>query len=94
MSKELYLKGKIEMKEKEPEFIVSPEKLKENQEKSYEKEYFKVKEKQEKIITLIIGILVVFMIVTVIIFLNDYNKKEIKNCMNKGNSEYFCKVNL
>lgn len=82
------------MKEKEPEFIVSPEKLKENQEKSYEKEYFKVKEKQEKIIPLIIGILVVFMIVTVIVFLNDYNKKEIKNCMNKGNSEYFCKVNL
>ena len=79
------------MKESEPEFIVSPEKLKENQEKSYEKEYFKVKEKQEKII---IGILVVFMIATVIIFLNDYNKKEIKNCMNKGNSEYFCKVNL
>lgn len=82
------------MKEKEPEFIVSPEKLKENQEKSYEKEYFKAKEKQEKIITLIIGILVVFMITTVIIFLNDYNKKEIESCINKGNSEYFCKVNL
>ena len=82
------------MKEKEPEFIVSPEKLKENQEKSYEKEYFKVKEKQEKIITLIIGILVVFMIAAVIIFLNNYNKKEIENCMSKGNSEYFCKINL
>ena len=82
------------MKEKEPEFIVSPEKLKENQEKSYEKEYFKVKEKQEKIITLIIGILVVFMIVAVIIFLNNYNKKEIKNCISQGNSEYFCRSNL
>ena len=56
MSKFIIWKEKIEMKEKEPEFIVSPEKLKENQEKSYEKEYFKVKEKQEKIITLIIGI--------------------------------------
>lgn len=82
------------MKEKEPEFIVSPERLKENQKKSYEKEYFKIKEKQEKIITLIIGLLVMFMIVTVIIFLNDYNKKEIESCMSKGNSEYFCKVNL
>lgn len=94
MSKFIIWKEKIEMKEKEPEFIVSPEELKKNQEKSYEKEYFKIKEKQEKIITLIIGILVVFMIATVIIFLNNYNKKEIKNCMSKGNSEYFCKINL
>lgn len=82
------------MKEKEPEFIVSPKKLKENQEKSYKKEYIKVKEKQEQIITLILGILVVFMIAAVIIFSNNYNKKEIKNCMSKGNSEYFCKINL
>ncbi len=82
------------MKKNEPEFIVSPEELKKNQENSYKKEYYIKKAYQEKIITIIIGILVVFMIASVIIFLNSYNKKEIKSCMSKGNSEYFCKINL
>lgn len=82
------------MKEKEPEFIVSPEKLKENQEKSYEKEYYTSKIKQEKIITTIILVLSIVMIILTICFLNNYNEKEISHCMSYGNSEYFCKINL
>lgn len=82
------------MKEKEPEFIVSPEKLKENQEKSYEKEYYASKIKQEKIITTIILVLSIIMIILTIHFLNNYSEKEINNCLNYGNSEYFCRSNL
>lgn len=82
------------MKEKEPEFIVSPEELKKNQEKSYEKEYYTSKIKQEKIITTIILVLSIIMIILTIHFLNNYSEKEINHCISYGNSEYFCRSNL
>lgn len=86
------------MKEKEPEFIVSPKKLKENQERYYQNQhaekYYKSKKIKESIITIIIFVLAIIMIVLLFSFLKDYSAKEIKNCMSKGNSEYFCKINL
>lgn len=86
------------MKEKEPEFIVSTEELKKNQERYYQNQhaekYYKSKKIKESIITIIIFVLAIVMIVLLVSFLNDYSAKEIKHCVESGNSKYFCKSNL
>lgn len=89
------------MKEKEPEFIVSTEELKKNQERynqnqhaQHAEKYYKSKKIKESIITIIIFVLAIVMIVLLVSFLNDYSAKEIKHCVESGNSEYFCKSNL
>ena len=82
------------MKEKGPEFIVSTEELKKNQERSYAREYYRKQAIQDKIVTAIILILAVAMIVILAMSLNKYTEKNINHCIENGNSEYFCNTHL
>lgn len=82
------------MKEKEPEFIVSPEELKKNQERAYAREYYEKKEKEDKKVTVILILLACAMIIILAISLKNYTEKGVNNCIKAGNSEYFCNVNL
>lgn len=82
------------MKENGPEFIVSTEELKKNQERSYAREYYRKQAIQDKIVTAIILILAVTMIVILLMFLNKYTEKNINYCIKNGNSEYFCNTHL
>lgn len=81
-------------KNNEPEFIVSPEDLKKNQERAYAREYYAKKEKQDKIVTVVIIVLAIVMVVLSIKALNSYFKKDIDSCIKAGNTEYFCRINL
>lgn len=82
------------MKEKEPEFIISTEELKRNQERAYAREYYEKKEKEDKKVTVILALLAVIMIIILAVSLKKYTEKNVDNCINAGNSEYFCNVNL
>ena len=82
------------MKEKEPEFIVSSEELKRNQERSYEREYYLKQEKQDKTVTITIIVLAILMLILTGYALNKQYKEGLEMCVNGGNSESFCKANL
>lgn len=75
----------------EPEFIVSSEELKRNQERSYEREYYL---KQDKIVTITIIVLAILMLILTGYALNKQYKEGLEMCVNGGNSESFCKANL
>lgn len=82
------------MKEKEPEFIVSPEKLKENQDRSYVREYLEKKEKRENRFEKFIYILGGIMVVMIIIALNVQYRNAVEECVEFGNSRTFCEEHL
>lgn len=82
------------MKEKEPEFIVSPEKLKENQDRSYVREYLEKKEKRENRFEKFIYILGGIMVVMIIIALNVQYRNAVEECVEFGNDRTFCEEHL
>lgn len=82
------------MKEKEPEFIVSPEKLKENQDRSYVREYLEKKEKRENRFEKFIYILGGIMVVMIIIALNVQYRNAVEECVEFGNDRTFCEEGL
>lgn len=78
----------------EPEFIVSSEELKRNQERSYEREYYLKQEKQDKIVTITIIVLAILMLILTGYALSTQYKEGLDMCMSGGNSESFCRTNL
>ncbi len=78
----------------EPEFIVSSEELKRNQEKSYEREYYLKQEKQDKIVTITIIVLAILMLILTGYALSKQYSKGLEMCISGGNSESFCRANL
>lgn len=81
-------------KEKEPEFILSPEELKKNQDRSYAREYYEKKEARERRYEKLIFMLSIMMIVMLIIALNVQFKKGVEECVNAGHDRTFCEVEL
>ena len=82
------------MKEKESEFIVSPEKLKENQDRSYVREYLEKKEKRENRFEKFIYILGGIMVVMIIIALNVQYRNAVEECVEFGKDRTFCEEHL
>ncbi len=82
------------MKEKEPEFIVSLEELKKNQDRSYVREYLEKKEKRENRFEKFIYILGGIMVVMIIIALNVQYRNAVEECVEFGNSRTFCEEHL
>lgn len=82
------------MKEKEPEFIVSTEELKRNQDRSYVREYLEKKEKRENRFEKFIYILGGIMVVMIIIALNVQYRNAVEECVEFGNSRTFCEEHL
>lgn len=81
-------------KEKEPEFILSPEELKKNQDRSYVREYYEKKEARERRYEKLIFILSIVMIIMLIIALNVQFKKGVEECVNAGHDRTFYEVGL
>lgn len=81
-------------KEKEPEFIVSPEELKKNQDRSYAREYYEKKEARERRYEKLIFILSIVMVIMLIIALNVPFKKGVEECVNAGHDRTFYEVGL
>lgn len=75
------------MKNKEPEWIVSPEELKRNQERALMKER-KEKYDRNQTILIIVGIIVFALILYMI---SAINKDIIERCIEAGNTLGFCK---
>lgn len=95
MSKFIIWKEKLNMKKiDEPEFIVSSEELKRNQERSYEREYYLKQEKQDKIVTITIIVLAILMLILTGYALSKQYSKGLEMCISGGNSESFCRANL
>lgn len=82
------------MKEKEPEFIVSPEELKKNQDRSYVREYLEKKEKRENRFEKFIYILGGIMVVMIIIALGVQYTNGVEDCVNAGHDRTFCEEGL
>lgn len=81
-------------KEKETEFIVSPEELKKNQDKSYAREYYEKKEARERRYEKLIFTLSIVMVIMLIIALNVHFKKGVEECANTRLDRTFCEVEL
>lgn len=81
-------------KEKGPEFIVGPEELKKNQDRSYAREYYEKKEARERRYEKLIFILSIVMVIMLIIALNIQFKKGVEECITSGHDRTFCKVGL
>lgn len=81
-------------KEKEPEFILSPEELKKNQDRSYVREYYEKKEARERRYEKLIFILSIVMIIMLIIALNVQFKKGVEECVNAGHDRTLYEVGL
>lgn len=81
-------------KEKGPEFIISPEELKKNQDRSYAREYYEKKEARERRYEKLIFILSIVMVIMLIIALNVQFKKGVEECVNARHDRTFCEVGL
>lgn len=78
----------------EPEFIVSSEELKRNQQRVYEREAQQEQEKKENLIEKMMLAVGIIMIVVLTMILNVEYKKGVEKCVDGGNDRTFCEVNL
>lgn len=78
----------------EPEFIISPEELKANQERSYTREYRKKKAKRDNILRKLMWLLYGIIVVLFIVILNVQYKNAVEECVAFGNDRTFCEEGL
>jgi len=78
----------------EPEFIVSPEELKKNQERAMLKEQNLKEEKNDKIKSIIALIVIIGSLIVLAVSINNMTINAIEKCIAGGNSETFCRVEL